>query len=149
VLVIDDVITAGTAIRETMAILQPAGASVVGLVLALDRQERMSDASELSAVQVPNWAIVGRRAPDLRIIAFVRCCASDLTALQSVTEEFHIPVWSICKLEDLMAFVQQAAIHPESNIASKVCGMHVFVVQHIQLVFVNLPIVFRTVWLDS
>lgn len=69
VLVIDDVITAGTAIRETMAILQPAGANVVGLVLALDRQERMSDASELSAVQVPSCATVDHAVRDLRTMA--------------------------------------------------------------------------------
>jgi len=40
VLVIDDVITAGTAIREVMSIIKAAGASAAGVVVALDREER-------------------------------------------------------------------------------------------------------------
>lgn len=40
VLIIDDVITAGTAIREAAEIIQNAGASPGGVVIALDRQER-------------------------------------------------------------------------------------------------------------
>lgn len=40
VLVVDDVITAGTAIREVMGIIQTAGATAAGVVVALDRQER-------------------------------------------------------------------------------------------------------------
>ena len=49
VLVIDDVITAGTAIRETMAIIAAAGAQPAGVVVALDRQEKGK--GELSAIQ--------------------------------------------------------------------------------------------------
>ena len=48
-LIIDDVITAGTAIREAIDIITAAGAQPVGVVLALDRQERGS--GQLSAVQ--------------------------------------------------------------------------------------------------
>src|SRR3546814_3683103 len=40
IVIVDDVITAGTAIRESAAIIQDAGAEVAGIVLALDRQER-------------------------------------------------------------------------------------------------------------
>src|SRR5210317_57914 len=40
VMVIDDVITAGTAIRESVEIIQAAGAELAGVVIALDRQER-------------------------------------------------------------------------------------------------------------
>jgi orotate phosphoribosyltransferase len=50
VLIIDDVITAGTAIRESIDCIRAAGAHPAGVVLALDRQER-GTASELSAVQ--------------------------------------------------------------------------------------------------
>jgi orotate phosphoribosyltransferase len=50
VLIVDDVITAGTAIRESIDIIQGAGAVPAGVLLALDRQERASD-SDLSAVQ--------------------------------------------------------------------------------------------------
>ena len=48
-LIVDDVITAGTAIRETMQILQAHQATPAGVIIALDRQERGQ--SELSAVQ--------------------------------------------------------------------------------------------------
>jgi orotate phosphoribosyltransferase len=49
VLIIDDVITAGTAIREVMDIISAAGAEAVGVVVALDRQEKGQ--GELSAIQ--------------------------------------------------------------------------------------------------
>ncbi len=49
VVIIDDVITAGTAIRESIDIIQRAGAEPAGIALALDRQER--GLSERSAVQ--------------------------------------------------------------------------------------------------
>jgi orotate phosphoribosyltransferase len=44
VLIIDDVITAGTAIRESIEIIRAAGATPAGVALALDRQERGRDA---------------------------------------------------------------------------------------------------------
>lgn len=40
VLIVDDVITAGTAIRESLEIIQAAGATACGVLIALDRQER-------------------------------------------------------------------------------------------------------------
>jgi orotate phosphoribosyltransferase len=49
IMVIDDVITAGTAIRESVEIIQAAGASLSGVVIALDRQERGRD--QRSAIQ--------------------------------------------------------------------------------------------------
>jgi orotate phosphoribosyltransferase len=49
VLIVDDVITAGTAVREAVSIIRTAGATPVGLVIALDRQERGQGA--LSAVK--------------------------------------------------------------------------------------------------
>jgi len=49
VLVIDDVITAGTAIRESVAILDEAHADLAGVVISLDRQEKGK--AELSAIQ--------------------------------------------------------------------------------------------------
>lgn len=49
ILIIDDVITAGTAIRESMEIIAQAGAQAAGVVIALDRQERGK--GELSAIQ--------------------------------------------------------------------------------------------------
>jgi orotate phosphoribosyltransferase len=49
VLIVDDVITAGTAIREAVAMIRTAGAEPVAVAIALDRQEK--GAGELSAVQ--------------------------------------------------------------------------------------------------
>lgn len=49
VLIVDDVITAGTAVREACQIISSAGAQVAGLAISLDRQERGK--GELSAVQ--------------------------------------------------------------------------------------------------
>lgn len=49
VLIIDDVITAGTAIREVMQIIQAQGANAAGVLIALNRQERGN--GELSAIQ--------------------------------------------------------------------------------------------------
>lgn len=49
VLIADDVITAGTAIRESMALIASQGAHPAGVVVALDRQER--GRGELSAIQ--------------------------------------------------------------------------------------------------
>jgi len=40
VLIVDDVITAGTAVREAYQIISSAGAQIAGLVISLDRQER-------------------------------------------------------------------------------------------------------------
>ncbi|WP_227431079.1 orotate phosphoribosyltransferase [Psychrobacter sp. I-STPA6b] len=47
--VIDDVITAGTAMREVVGILSEAGARIAGILVALDRKERGQN--ELSAIQ--------------------------------------------------------------------------------------------------
>ena len=49
VLIIDDVISAGTSVRESVELIRVAGASPVGVVIALDRMERGS--GEMSAVQ--------------------------------------------------------------------------------------------------
>jgi orotate phosphoribosyltransferase len=49
ILIIDDVITAGTAIRESMDIIAAANANPAGVIIALDRQEKGT--GELSAIQ--------------------------------------------------------------------------------------------------
>jgi orotate phosphoribosyltransferase len=62
VLIVDDVITAGTAIREALALIRAAGATPAGVLIALDREERgsgeRSATQELAAEQgVPAFAI--------------------------------------------------------------------------------------------
>ena len=63
VMIVDDVITAGTAIRESIDIIQAAGATPAGVLIALDRQEK--GRGELSAIQevekdynLPVYAII-------------------------------------------------------------------------------------------
>ena len=51
VLVVDDVITAGTAIREALAIIRAGGGTPAGIVIALDRQERVAEGDRRSAAQ--------------------------------------------------------------------------------------------------
>ena len=66
VLIVDDVITAGTAIREALGLIAAAGGTVAGIVIALDRQERVGDDDARSAAErvaqdqdVPVIAIAG------------------------------------------------------------------------------------------
>ncbi|AFC84553.1 orotate phosphoribosyltransferase [Frateuria aurantia] len=49
VLIVDDVMTAGTAVRESLALIEAQGATAAGVLIALDRQEKGK--GELSAVQ--------------------------------------------------------------------------------------------------
>jgi orotate phosphoribosyltransferase len=49
IMLVDDVITAGTAIRESMQLIQANGANLAGVLIALDRQEKGQ--GELSAIQ--------------------------------------------------------------------------------------------------
>lgn len=63
IMIIDDVITAGTAIREVISIIEAAGAEPAGVLIALDRQEKGQ--GELSAIQeverdynIPVYSIV-------------------------------------------------------------------------------------------
>lgn len=68
VVIVDDVITAGTAIREALQIIEQEGGIVAGVVVLLDREERVSDAEPKSAVgtvqrdlggKIPVRAVVG------------------------------------------------------------------------------------------
>ena len=52
VLIVDDVITAGTAVRESLEIIQAAGAEPSGVVIALDRQERGQEGDRSAAQEV-------------------------------------------------------------------------------------------------
>ncbi|MEN4902624.1 orotate phosphoribosyltransferase [Luteimonas sp. TWI1437] len=51
VLIVDDVITAGTAIGEALGLIDAAGGQVAGIAIALDRQERLTDDDPRSAAQ--------------------------------------------------------------------------------------------------
>jgi len=65
VLIIDDVITAGTAIRESIQLIRAQGAEVAGIVIALDRQEQGRESARSAAQEIqdefgfPVFSIVG------------------------------------------------------------------------------------------
>lgn len=66
VLIVDDVISAGTSVRESVEIIRSAGATPAGVLIALDRQERgQGDLSAVQEVQrdygIPVLAVAGLR----------------------------------------------------------------------------------------
>ncbi|MEN9626850.1 MAG: orotate phosphoribosyltransferase [Pseudomonadota bacterium] len=77
VLIVDDVISAGTSVRESIAMIKAAGGTPCGVALALDRQERA----------VEN----GRDA--------------EYSAVQFVTRELGLPVTSVATLDDLLQYL--------------------------------------------
>jgi orotate phosphoribosyltransferase len=93
-LVVDDVITAGTAIREVEQIVGDTGATLAGIVVAVDRQER--GAGELSAIQevardfdVPVVSIIGFD----QVIEYLEQTglhAEHLGAVRAYREEFGV-----------------------------------------------------------
>ena len=95
VLVIDDVITAGTAVREVIGMIESAGAELAGVAIGLDRQERGS--GELSAIQEIEQAY---RIPVLSIIDINHIIAwleglgsdhaSDLAAMRAYRERYGV-----------------------------------------------------------
>jgi orotate phosphoribosyltransferase len=95
VLIVDDVITAGTAIRESIDIIRAAGAHPAGVLLALDREERGA-LSPLSAVQevreqfgMPVLAVIS--LSDL-MDHMLRCGrAAELASMQSYRERYGLP----------------------------------------------------------
>jgi orotate phosphoribosyltransferase len=82
VLIVDDVITAGTAIRESIEIIRGAGATPAGVALALDRQERGRDAQ-------------GRDLPE--------------SAVQEVRQLYDIPAFSILTLDGLIQIIRSGS----------------------------------------
>ena len=95
VLIIDDVITAGTAIRESIDIIKNAGAKPAGVLLALDRQERAPE-SRLSAVQevrerygIPVVSVVN--LADLMHHVSLQGREDDLQRMQAYRERYGLP----------------------------------------------------------
>ncbi|MGB1139499.1 MAG: orotate phosphoribosyltransferase [Halioglobus sp.] len=90
VLVIDDVITAGTAVREVIGMLDTAGAELAGVIIGLDRQER--GAGELSAIQevedtygVPVLSIIGMG----HIIDYLEAAGGDYVEALGAMREYR------------------------------------------------------------
>ena len=89
VLIIDDVISAGTSVRESITMIQTAGAQACGVAIALDRQESVADAS-------PD---VDDKSPGNKRIS----------AVQFVTQQLGLPVVAVATLEDLLTFLRGQA----------------------------------------
>jgi orotate phosphoribosyltransferase len=94
VLILDDVITAGTSVRESVEIIRAQGAEPCGVLIALDRQERGQ--GELSAVQevaaqfgIPVHAIIDLGG----ILEYLRQAgqAAELDAIARYRAEFGLP----------------------------------------------------------
>ncbi len=80
VLIIDDVISAGTSVRESIAMIRAAGATPAGVAIALDRQERAAE----NGVDLPH------------------------SAVQFVTRELGLPVVAVATLADLLAWLRSS-----------------------------------------
>ncbi len=80
VLIIDDVISAGTSVRESIALITAAGGTPCGVAIALDRQERATQD--------------GADAP--------------WSAVQYVTQQLHLGVVAIAQLQDLLQYLQRS-----------------------------------------
>ena len=78
VLVIDDVISAGTSVRESVELIRAAGAQPCGVVIALDRME----------------------------LGQTERGKSELSAAQEVQRNYDIPVISIATLDDLLGYLR-------------------------------------------
>jgi orotate phosphoribosyltransferase len=94
VLIVDDVITAGTAIRESIDIIRGAGARPAGVLLAMDRQER-GPQGHLSAVQevrdhygIPVVAVVN--LADLMHHVSLQGRTDDLARMQAYRERYGL-----------------------------------------------------------
>ena len=90
VVVVDDVITAGTAIKEASKMITQAGAEISGILIALDRQEK--GGGDLSAVEevstelgVPVISIVNLG----QILSFVKNSSSELEAFVEKIEAYR------------------------------------------------------------
>jgi orotate phosphoribosyltransferase len=77
VVIIDDVISAGTSVRESVEIIRAQGATPAAVLIALDRQERGGTADAPTAT----------------------------SATQEVQSLYGIPVWSIASLQDLLSYL--------------------------------------------
>ncbi len=77
VVIIDDVISAGTSVRESVDLIRGAGAEPTAVLIALDRMERSGNAVEIG----------------------------EKSAVQAVEQEFGLPVISIANLNGLMSFL--------------------------------------------
>ncbi|MDD4914683.1 MAG: orotate phosphoribosyltransferase [Methylococcales bacterium] len=92
--IVDDVITAGTSVRESVEIIGAAGATVAGVLIALDRQEK--GLNQLSAVQevsaqfgIPVVAIISL-ADIIEFIGFTEPDSEKLAIISAYRQQYGI-----------------------------------------------------------
>ena len=86
VVIIDDVVTAGTAKREAVEMIRSEGGEVVGMVVALDRQEKMpAGPGEDDEDGIPRESAIG-----------------------ALRKEFDIPILSVLTLDDLVKGLRES-----------------------------------------
>jgi orotate phosphoribosyltransferase len=85
VVIIDDVISAGTSVRESVEMIRAAGAEPCAVLIAIDRMERSGPEGQLT----PH------------------------SAVQEVSRLYGIPVISIGSLDDLLGYLSRAGADPE------------------------------------
>ena len=94
VLIIDDVITAGTAIREAVEIIRAAGAEPVGVAIALDREERgRGERSAIQELEAESGLRVIRVARLTDLIAMLEAEERDpehLAALRAYRDQYGV-----------------------------------------------------------
>lgn len=89
VLIIDDVITAGTAIREVMTIIEEAGAKASGVIIGLDRQERgQGNTSAICEIE-QQFSIIVRGIITLDDIVGYLYGKSDRNAVREAIEDYR------------------------------------------------------------
>ena len=96
VLIVDDVMSAGTAVRESIALIQAAGATPHAVVIALDRQEMATEKQpDGNTLDVP------------------------YSAVQYVRQQLGLQVCAIAELSDLLAYLAASAGGaPHSHLAA-------------------------------
>ncbi|HYD95149.1 MAG TPA: orotate phosphoribosyltransferase [Noviherbaspirillum sp.] len=85
VVIIDDVISAGTSVRESVDLIRAAGATPCAVLIALDRMEKSGKDGALS----------------------------EHSAVQEVTNAYGMPVVSIGNLADLLEYISKAGANPD------------------------------------
>ncbi|MCH8103979.1 MAG: orotate phosphoribosyltransferase [Proteobacteria bacterium] len=92
VMIIDDVITAGTAIRQSMQLIESLGASVCAVTIALDRQEKglseQSAVQELEQTGIPIIPII--RLEDILLFLQTGDFRQHLQAVKNYRDEYGI-----------------------------------------------------------
>jgi orotate phosphoribosyltransferase len=115
VLIVDDVISAGTAVGEAIAIIKAAGGEPAGVVIGLDRQEKgASGSGELPEGTQPRehspaCSLARSRTRSLTAPRASRARLprrAELSAVQQVRETYGIPVCAVATLKSLVAYIQ-------------------------------------------